>query len=105
MAYKQNRSPLTLTYFPHLSQAFFLKLCITDREHFIHNQYFRFQMRRNGKRQPYIHTAAISFYGSIQKPFYPGKIYDLIKLTLISERLMPRIAPFRKIFSRPVNSG
>src|SRR5437016_4728471 len=56
----EEHGPAFAGHVTHLTQTFFLKFGITDREHFVNHEYLRFKMRRNRKSQPHIHAAAVS---------------------------------------------
>ena len=57
----------------HLGQALLLERRVADRQHFVHQQDLRLQMRRNGECQPQIHTTRIPFDGGVDEPLDTGK--------------------------------
>ena len=69
-----------MSYVAHFPETLFLELSITDRQHLIHNQNFRFQVCSYGKSQAHIHPAGIAFDRSINEFLHSGKINYLIKL-------------------------
>src|SRR5580704_10851575 len=79
MTYKQYRSSFLLTYIPHLTQTFLLKFSVSYSQYFVYNQDFTFQMRCNGKGQPYIHPAAVSLDRGVEISFNAAEIDDLIQ--------------------------
>ena len=44
----------------HLAQALLLELGVADRQHFVHDQDLRVQVRGDGERQADVHPAANS---------------------------------------------
>ena len=56
MTHKQDRAAF-LRQPAHLSQAFFLKFNVANRQHFIEQKYFRIQVSRHSKSQAHKHTA------------------------------------------------
>ena len=104
VAHEQNRAA-TLGDLAHPTQTFLLEGGVAYGQHFVHDQDLRFQVRGHGEGQAQIHAGGVALHGSIHEFLDVGKGDDLIELPLDLPRLMPRIAPFRKIFSRPVSSG
>src|SRR4051812_13860488 len=70
----------TMGYFLHLAQALLLKFDIPDRQNFIHQQYFRLQMRGYGKTKTCIHTTGVMLGRCIQEFLDAGKFYNLVEL-------------------------
>src|SRR6266699_2785274 len=64
----------------HLAKALFLKLCITNCEHFVHNEDFRLQMCCHCERQTNIHSARVTLDRGIEKSFHLGERDDLVEL-------------------------
>src|SRR5205085_9673323 len=64
----------------HLAQTFPLELHVTDGEHLVHDEDFRFEMRRNSEGKPHIHARGIAFDRRIKKLFDLGESYDRVKL-------------------------
>ena len=63
-------------------------------------------MGRDGEREADVHAAGVALDGRVEELFDLGEGDDLVELAARSRaRLMPRIAPLRKMFSRPVSSG
>ena len=105
-AYEQNRCVRYAPPHPFCRGIFYLELGITDRQHLVHDQnlpvpgapprqmpaahfYMPLEYRFTGVSR----NASTSENATISSNFF-----------LISSRLIPRIAPFKKMFSRPVNS-
>ena len=93
------------SHLAHLAQTFLLKRRVADRQDLVHDQNFRLQMRGDGERQSHIHAATVSLDRRVEELLDFGKRHDLVEFALDLRRLMPRIAPLRKMFSRPVSSG
>ena len=51
----------------HLPQALLLKFRIPHRQHLVHNQYFRLQVGRHGKRQAHVHSRRITLHRRVQE--------------------------------------
>ena len=66
----------------HFSEAFLLKLGVSDGQDFVHDQNFRLQMRGHRKGEANIHPTTVTFYRSIKEYLYTGKGNDLIELAL-----------------------
>ncbi len=95
MANKNNR-PTLLVYIIKLSEAFFLKICISDSENLVNNKNFRIQMSRNCKSKPHIHAAGIPLYRSIDELSDFGKLHNLIKLGPNFSTAHPKNCPVEK---------
>src|SRR5207249_6763431 len=80
VAHEQHRAAFAPRDFPHLSQAFLLKLGVTDSENFVNNQNFRVQMCSNSERQADIHSRRVAFYRSVDVSLDSGKIDNLVEL-------------------------
>ncbi len=94
MRNKKNGST-TFAYVLHLAYTFLLELSVTYRQHFIHDQNFRFQMCGHGKCQSHIHAAAITFDRRVYVAFHFGKGDNLIKLFVNLVLAHSRMEPFR----------
>src|ERR1039457_204940 len=44
--------------FLHLAETLLLKFKVANRQHLVHEQNFRFEMRRDGEREPHLHARA-----------------------------------------------
>ena len=66
--------------FSHLYLALFPKGRIAHSQHFIKDQYFRFEVDCHREGQPQIHTRRVVFNRRLQKPFDLCEGYDLLKL-------------------------
>ena len=65
----------------------------------------RLEMRGDGERQPHVHAAGVALHRRVDELLDLGEGDDLVELAADLRRRMPRMAPFRKMFSRPVSSG
>ena len=79
MAYEDDGPPLLARDILHLAQTFILKIGISDREHFIYDEDLAFKMCCDGKGQPDIHAAAVSFDGRIDVALHFAVVDDLIE--------------------------
>src|SRR5690606_29883057 len=59
-----------------------LKRDIADREHFVNDQHFRFEMCGDRKGKPHIHSARVVLDRCVKKRSDLGKLDDLIELSL-----------------------
>jgi hypothetical protein len=82
VAYEKDCSPSPIADFVHFSQALFLEFSVTDGENFVHNKYFRLEVRCHRKRQPYIHSTGIPFHRRIEELFDAGEVDDGVELFL-----------------------
>src|SRR6185295_3882401 len=80
MAYKEHGPPVP-GYFIHLAEALLLKRDVADRQHFVDDQDFRFEVGRDCEGESNRHTGGIMFDGRVEKLFSFGKGDNLIKLT------------------------
>ena len=87
-----------------LAEAFLLERRIADRQDLVDEQDLGLEMRGNGEGQPKIHPARVALHRRVDESFDLGEVDDLVELLAISRRRIPRIAPLRKMFSRPVSS-
>src|SRR6185295_9746835 len=64
----------------HLPQTLLLKRRITNRQHFIHDQDLRLEMRGHREREPHVHARREMLHRSVDKFFNLSEVDDLIKL-------------------------
>src|SRR4030095_16679540 len=81
MAYKQYCSSC-LRYVAHFSEAFFLKLDVSDRQHFVNDQDFPLQVSDDIKSETHIHTAGVTLHRGIDEFFNFGEGDDLVEFTV-----------------------
>ena len=62
----------------HLPQAFVLKLRIAHRQHLVHDQNFRIQVRRHGERQAHVHAAAVVLHRRVEERVHLREGDDLV---------------------------
>jgi hypothetical protein len=79
VADEENRNP-AIPHLPQYVQAFFLKSGITDRQHFIDNQYVCVKVSGNGKRKSYIHAGRVSLDWRVDESFDLCESHDLVEL-------------------------
>ena len=90
----------------HLPEALLLERRVADGEHLVDDQDLRLQVRRHRERQPHVHAAELYRFTGVSRNFSTSLNATISSnFALISARLIPRIAPLRKMFSRPVSSG
>ena len=53
-----------------LSEAFLLEFLVAHRQHFVHDENLRSQVRRHGERQAHVHAAGITFDRRVEEPFH-----------------------------------
>src|ERR1700760_1283106 len=104
MAYENHRSSPPPRILVPFAKAFLLKLGIADRQHLVDNQNFRLQMRGNGECKPNVHAGGVPLDGRIENRSTSAKATISSNFRRISLFFIPRIAPLRKMFSRPVSS-
>src|ERR1035441_1591074 len=80
MAHEQYRATFLVGDFAHLAKALFLKCRITDSEDLVHQEDFRFKVRRDGEGQADVHATGVPLHGCIDELFYLREINDLLKL-------------------------
>ena len=85
MTDKQNRTPMAGHVF-HFSETFLLKFRIPDRQHFIHDQNLRLEMRGDREGETHIHAAAVALDRCIEELLHLGKGDDLVEFLLRSRR-------------------
>src|SRR5712691_2060846 len=78
MADKKDRAP-RLDKVAHLAETLFLERRIADREHLVDGQNLGIQMRRHGKRQPYVHSAAVALDRRVDEVIDIGESDDFIE--------------------------
>ena len=90
----------------HLAEALLLERRVADRQHLVDEQDLGLEVRRHREGEPHVHAARVALHRRVEEPLDLGERDDLVELARRSPRCrMPRIAPFRKMFSRPVSSG
>ena len=95
VADEQHRAPL-LGHVAHLAQAFALELGVADRQHLVHDQDFRLQVRGHREGQPHVHPAGVALDRGVDELLDFGEGDDLVEFARRSPvRFMPRIAPLR----------
>src|ERR1700704_1028899 len=67
VAYENDGTPFFRRDVFHLSHTLFLKLGVADSKDFIDQQNFRIEMGRDGKGEPHVHAARVSFHRRIEK--------------------------------------
>ena len=85
--------------------AFTLKFDVADGEDLVDEEDFGFEMGGDGEGQADVHAGGVVLDGSVNEFFGFSEGHDFVELTAISALDMPRMAPGRKVFSRPVSSG
>ena len=81
MANKKNSSALS-GYFSHLSETFFLKFNIADRQNFVNNQNVWLKMSCHCESEAYVHAARVALYWRINKSLYFSKSNNGIEHTI-----------------------
>src|SRR5262249_4020233 len=66
----------------HLSETFVLEGHVTNGQHFVEHEDFRFQMGRDGEGQAHVHSTGVPLHRRVKELFQPGKGHDLIELTM-----------------------
>ena len=79
VADKQHRAAVAARDLVHLAEAFLLELGIADREHFVDDQDFRLQMRRDGEGEAHIHAGGIALDRRVEELLDLGKGDDLVE--------------------------
>src|SRR5216683_1583584 len=78
VTHQHHRAPRS-RHFPHLPQALLLKIDIPHRQHFVHQQYLRLQVRRHRERQPDVHPARIMLDRRLDEFFDLREGHDLVE--------------------------
>ena len=90
----------------HPAQALLLELRVADREHLVHEQDLRLEVRRHRERQPHVHAARVALHGGVQELCEsPENSTISSNLASTSDLRMPMMAAESMMFSRPVSSG
>src|SRR5580700_4637190 len=89
----QHDRPPCPRHVPHLPQALLLKIDVPHRQHFVHQQNLRLQVRRHRERQPHVHPARIMLHRRIDELLDLRKRHNLIEL--------PRDLPLAHPQNRP----
>jgi hypothetical protein len=82
-----------------------LEFRVSDGQNLVHDQNLRLQMRRDRKRELTYIPELYRFTGVSIYRAQPENSTISSNFRAISAFRIPKIAPFRKMFSRPVNSG
>ena len=80
MAYEQHRSAFSAAYVLHLADGLLLEFGVAHGQHFVHHQYFGFQVRGDGEPEAYGHAAAVALHGGVQVAFAAAEVHDLVEL-------------------------
>ena len=80
MAHEQHCSAFAAAYVLHLADGLLLEFGVAHGEHFIHHQYFRFQVSGDGESEADGHAAAVALYGGVQVAFASAEVHNLVKL-------------------------
>ena len=90
----------------HAVEAARLELGVADRQHLVDHQDLGLEMRRHREGEPDIHADRVALDRRVEELLDAGEGDDLVEAVAASRPgVMPRMAPFRKMFSRPVSSG
>src|SRR5690348_16621363 len=81
MGHENNRAAV-LCHILHFSKALLLKRDVTDSQHLIDEQDFRFKMRRYRECQAGLHPRAVMLQRSVKKSFDLRERDDLVELSL-----------------------
>jgi hypothetical protein len=76
---KQDSASL-LRHVTHLAKALLLELRVADRQHFIHDEDLRLEVRGDRECQPQVHARGIPFNRCLNELLDFGKSNDLVKL-------------------------
>src|SRR5262249_10465178 len=74
----------------HLPETLFLKAYIANRQYFVNNQDFWFEVSCDGEGQTHVHSAGVALNGGINELFDLGKGHDFIELSVDVEFLHPQ---------------
>ena len=78
---------------------------VADGKDFVDQQDLGVQVSGNGEGKSHVHAAGIALDRRVDELLDLGEIHDRVELATDFGPFMPRMAPFRKIFSRPVSSA
>ncbi len=67
---------------PHLAQALLLEADVPDRQHFIHHQDVRLQVRGNRKSEPGLHPAGITLDRGIDELVNLSKLDNFVEFVM-----------------------
>src|SRR5215210_1672890 len=81
VAAEQNRAPL-LVQVAHASEGAIPEVNVTDGEHFIHDQYFRVQVRSDGKGKTHEHAARIPLHRRVDELLELRELDNRVELSL-----------------------
>ena len=104
VADEQHRAAL-VAHVAHPAETPVAEMQVADRQHLVDDQDLRLEMRGDRERQPHVHAARVVLHRRVDELLELGERDDLVELAADLVAVMPRIAPFRKMFSRPVSSG
>ena len=79
MAHKNNRAAFSTELFNTFG-ALSLKAFVTDRQHFVNEQHFGFNVRGNRKAQTHEHTRRIVFNWRVNELFETSKFNNVTEL-------------------------
>ena len=79
VADEQDR-PAAAADLAHLPEALLLELGVADRQHLVHDQDFRLQVRRHRERQPDVHPAGVPLDRRVEELADLGELDDLVEL-------------------------
>lgn len=80
MTHEQHGSSFAAAYVLHFADGLLLEFSVANGQHFVHHQYFGFQVCRDGKPEAYGHAAAVALHGGVQVAFASAKVYDFVEL-------------------------
>ena len=89
----------------HPAKAALLELGVADREHLVDEEDLGLQMGGDREREPHAHAARVALDRRVEELSTPENSTIWSSLRVDLARFIPRIDPFRKMFSRPVSSG
>ena len=92
-------------HFSHLGEALLLKAEVANREDLVDHQDLRLQVGGDGEGQSQPHAAGVPLHRRVDELAHVGEVDDVVELPVDLLRLIPRMAPLRYTFSRPVKSG
>ena len=76
------------------------------RQNLVDEQDLGLEVRGDGEGEAHVHAARVALHRRVDEALDPGEVDDLVEARARSRAAScPRIAPFRKMFSRPVSSG
>jgi hypothetical protein len=66
----------------HPPQTPRLELGVADREHLVHQQDLRLEVRGDREREPDVHAARVAFYRRVDEPLDAGELDDVVEAAL-----------------------